>query len=70
MITLIAAAALAAAQPAVPAPATPAQPAPMAQHDMHMPMDHSTDRRMMDCCKECCKHMDAAHDAHAEHRSR
>jgi hypothetical protein len=62
MITLIAAAALA-AQPAAVAPA-----APQAQHEMHMQMGQDTDHKGMDCCKECCKDMDAKHGSeHSEH---
>jgi hypothetical protein len=55
MITMIAAAVLA-AQPTTPAPAAP----PM-QHDMHMKMDQQMDHKGMNCCKECCDHMNAQH---------
>jgi len=63
MMTLFAAAALA-AQPA-PATPAPAQQMPM-QHDMQM--GQHMDHKGMDCCKECCDHMDAKHDSeHSEH---
>jgi hypothetical protein len=62
MIMMIAAAVLA-AQPTTPAPA--AQPM---QHDMHMQMGQHMDHKGMDCCKECCEHMDAKHAS--EHSER
>jgi hypothetical protein len=63
MMTLIAAAALAAQQPAAPAPA-----APMAEHEMHMKMAGQAGHKGMDCSKDCCRDMDARHDAHGSAR--
>lgn len=60
MMTMIAAAALA-AQPAAPAPADPA-----AQHQTHKQMGQAADHK--DCCKECCKDMEAKMQGHHAER--
>ncbi len=61
MMTLIIAAAAAAAHPAA-APATPQGQMPMTQ------TGQSGEHKMaMDCCKECCKDMEAKHGGHSEH---
>lgn len=62
MITIIAAAVLA-VQPTTTVPS--AQPM---QQDMHMQMGQQVDHKGMDCCKECCDHMDAEHrSGHPQH---